>query len=119
MEFLNLFWNIAAELNPKVSDLHEGQRFPDTNADALRDLYARVGFVGTTTAPIEIETHFRDFDDYWKPFLGGQGPAPTYVASLSELERSKLRDALIERLPIQSDGSILMYSRSWAVSCQM
>jgi hypothetical protein len=26
---------------------------------------------------------FRDFDDYWSPFLGGvQGPAPSYVASL-------------------------------------
>jgi len=37
--------------------------------------------------PIDILTHFRDFDDYWSPFLGGQGPAPGYAMSLSEERR--------------------------------
>jgi hypothetical protein len=23
-----------------------------------------------------VATYFRDFDDLWTPFLGGQGPAP-------------------------------------------
>ena len=26
-----------------------------------------------------IWTEFTDFDDYWLPFLGGQGPAPSYT----------------------------------------
>jgi hypothetical protein len=66
------------------------------------------------TAPLEIKTDFRDFNDYWKPFLGGQGPAPTYVLYLDESERDKLRHALLERLPIQTDGSIPMVARAWA-----
>ena len=34
-----------------------------------------------------MPTRFRDFDDYWSPFLGGQGPAPSYAMSLSEERR--------------------------------
>ena len=119
MDLLNYFWDTAVGLNPEVSDLHEGNRFPETNAEALKDLYAGAGFVGAAIAPIEIETLFRDFDDYWKPFLGGQGPAPTYVTSLDQSERHKLQEALDERLPNQADGSILLYARAWAVSCQV
>jgi ubiquinone/menaquinone biosynthesis C-methylase UbiE len=117
MDFLSLFWDVAAELNPKASGLHEGKRFPDANADSLKDLFEHEDFVETVIVPIEIETRFRDLDDYWKPFLGGQGPAPTYVRSLNESEKNNLRNALNKRLPIQPDGSIPMFARAWAASC--
>jgi hypothetical protein len=44
--------------------------------------------------PIDIPTAFRDFDDYWSPFLGGQGPAPGYAMSLSEERRGALRERI-------------------------
>ena len=119
MDFLSFFWDVAAELNPKASGFHEGKRFADANADFVTDLFTHAGFAETVIAPIEIETHFHDFDDYWKPFLGGQGPAPTYVTSLDESEKNNLRDGLSERLPIQSDGSIIMFARAWAASSQV
>jgi hypothetical protein len=56
-----------------------------------------------------------NFDDYWTPFLSGQGPAPGYVASLSPAQRSRLRDAILESLPISPDGSIRLRARAWAV----
>jgi SAM-dependent methyltransferase len=115
MDFLRIFWDTVVELNPNVSHLHEGNRFPDLNAKSLKYLFENAGFKEAETAPIEIDTIFRDFDDYWKPFLGGQGPAPAYVLSLDETERSKLRDVLFERLPIRADGSIPMVARAWAV----
>lgn len=119
MDFLRHFWDAAVELDPKASNLHEGNRFPDANAEVLKDLFESAGFVETVITPIEIDTHFRDFDDYWKPFLGGQGPAPTYVLSLDESEKSKLRDVLYERLPILTDGSIPMVARAWAAKGQV
>ena len=119
MDFLSHFWDVASELNPKASSLHGGKRFSDANADALKGVFAHTGFAKTVIVPIEIETHFRNFDDYWKPFLGGQGPAPTYVKPLNESERNNLRDALHDRLPIQSDGSISMFARAWAASSQV
>jgi hypothetical protein len=64
---------------------------------------------------IDIPTLFRDFDDYWTPFLGGQGPAPGYVMSLSEECRTELHERLRARLPVAADGSIRLTARAWAV----
>lgn len=77
--------------------------------------FTEAGFDQVIKEPIEIDTLFTDFDDYWKPFLGGQGPAPSYLMSLSETERQHLRNVIYERLPIQSDGSIPLSARALAV----
>jgi SAM-dependent methyltransferase len=115
MEFLNSFWDTAVTLDPTASALHEGVRFPNTTAEALIALFDSAGVEDIEAAPVDIETHFRDFDDYWKPFLGGQGPAPTYLMSMDEKDRQILRDRLIESLPVQNDGSIRLEARVWAV----
>lgn len=114
MEFINQFWDIAVELNPAASTLHEGSRFSNSNAEGLEQLFNQAGLDQIVTTSIEIGTHFKSFDDYWRPFLGGQGPAPTYVTSLEEAEKKKLRDTLSEQLPVKADGSIPMVARAWA-----
>ncbi|RKZ98840.1 MAG: SAM-dependent methyltransferase [Gammaproteobacteria bacterium] len=114
MEFLTQFWNVAVELNPKASNLHEANRFPEFTGEGLEKLFEKAGLNNIETAPIDIDTTFKSFDDYWKPFLGGQGPAPSYVATLERVEIEKLRDTLKDRLPIQTDGSIPMAARAWA-----
>ena len=58
---------------------------------------------------------FDAFDDVWRPFLGGQGPAPGYVATLTPTARDRLRDALADRLPIDDDGCIRLVARALAV----
>ncbi len=114
MEFLNHFWDVVVELNPGASALHEGHRFPDSNAEQLVDTFNRVGLLEVEAASLEIATHFTDFDDYWMPFLGGQGPAPTYVSKLKNSERDHLRETLKQRLPLEEDGSIVLFARAWA-----
>lgn len=115
MEFLNYFWDVAVELDPTASALHEGRRFPDSNAEQLIETFSHAGLSGIEATPLEIVTHFADIDDYWKPFLGGQGPAPTYVAKLDDPERSHLKEMLTQRLPVNEDGSISLSARAWAV----
>ncbi len=115
MELLNRFWDTAVTIDPRASALHQGHRFPNSTAEALRALFETAGLVDIEFAPIEIETHFQDFDDYWRPFLGGQGAAPTYLMSLDESDRQILRDRLFKSLPILDDGSIRMEARAWAV----
>jgi len=115
MEFLQIFWNAATKLNKEASALDEAKRFSDWNAKKLLKLFTDAGFDKVMTKPIEIDTHFTDFDDYWNPFLGGQGPAPTYVMSLSETERERLRNLLHESLPRQANGSIPLSARALAV----
>ena len=58
---------------------------------------------------------FRDFEDYWRPFLGGQAPAPAYCMSLDEEKRAALRERIRSKLPVRPDGSIHLIARAWAV----
>ena len=67
------------------------------------------------TAAVDILTPFASFDEYWQPFLGGQGPAPAYVTALDAAARSHLRDHLQKHLPIQPDGSIPLTARAWSI----
>ena len=68
-----------------------------------------------TTRPIDIATNFAGFDDFWSPFLGGQGPAPAYAMSLGEDRRDALRERIRSALPMRDDGSIHLIARAWAV----
>jgi hypothetical protein len=70
---------------------------------------------GVATRAIEVPTPSRDFDDYWSPFLGGQGPAPAYAMSLPEDRRLALREVIRSTLPIAPDGTIRLTARAWAV----
>lgn len=115
MEFLRHFWDAASALDPDAQELDEGRRFPVCNPGALTGLFQDSGFAKIDVRPIDIPTHFADFDDYWSPFLGGQGPAPSYTMSLSEERRAQLRERLYNSLPFASDGSIPLVARAWAV----
>jgi hypothetical protein len=63
---------------------------------------------------IDTPAVFRDFDDYWSPFLGGQGPAPSDAMGLSEGCRAALREHLRAGLRAADDGSIRLIVRVWA-----
>ena len=115
MQLIRHFFDAAIALDPKVIELDEGPRFPICRPEALRQLFESTGFKDVEVRAIEIPTVFRDFDDYWSPFLGGQGPAPSYAVSLGEEARAALRERIRAGLPIQPDGSIHLSARAWAV----
>ncbi len=114
MELMRFFWDAAVELNPAAAQLDEGVRFPLCDPDELKTLFVSPGLAEVEVKPIDIPTVFKNFDDYWRPFLGGQGPAPAYAMSLDESERTRLRDRIRQRLSIASDGSISLIARVWA-----
>jgi len=58
---------------------------------------------------------FRDFDDYWQPFLGKTGAAPTYLASVDPEARHAIRRRLELRLASTANGSIARTARAWAI----
>jgi SAM-dependent methyltransferase len=115
MELMRHFWDAAVELNPGAASMDEGLRFPLCRPDALAQLFAGAGLKGVEVRPIDIPTPFADFDDYWRPFLGGQGPAPAYAMSLDEGDRVRLRDRIRECLPVDANGSISLSARAWSV----
>jgi SAM-dependent methyltransferase len=115
MQMMRYFWDTASSLSPEARELKEGLRFPICNPEALSDLFRGAGLQGVEARAIDIPTIFKDFDDYWTPFLGGQGPAPSYVVSLSEDKRAELREHIRSLLPTSPDGSIHLVARAWAV----
>jgi SAM-dependent methyltransferase len=115
MEFLRCFWNAAAALDPTARELDEGERFPLCRPDALADLFRAGGLSDVRCEPIEIQTEFASFDDYWRPLLGGTGPAPSYVASLDAGCCTRLARRLEQALPRGPAGTIALIARAWAV----
>ncbi|HSB19914.1 MAG TPA: class I SAM-dependent methyltransferase [Anaeromyxobacteraceae bacterium] len=115
MELMRRFWDAARSLDAAAAALDEGVRFPICAPAPLAALLGAAGLSGVETRAIQVETRFRDFDDYWLPFLGGQGPAPAYAMSLPEAGRAALRDAIRTTLPVAADGSIALPARAWAV----
>lgn len=115
MEMMRYFWDAAAALDPAAAVLDEGRRFPLCRPESLRKLWMNAGLGEVRVQPVEAPTTFADFEDYWEPFLGGQGPAPGYVSSLAEQDRRALRELLRARLPAGRDGSITLTARAWAV----
>ena len=114
-QMMRLFWDAAVSLDSAAAELDEGRRFPLCRPGALSDLFKAAGLGRVETRPIDVPTVFRGFDDFWSPFLGRQGPAPGYVASLPAPARDALRDEVRKRLPLQPDGSIRLTARAWAV----
>jgi SAM-dependent methyltransferase len=114
MELMRHFWDVAGKLDPDAAKMDEGVRFPLCRPEALEKLFASAALEEIAVRAIDIPTLFANFDDYWQPFLGGQGPAPAYAISLDETARARLRDRIKERLPTEANGSISLTARAWA-----
>jgi SAM-dependent methyltransferase len=115
MQLIRAFFDAAAEIDPTASRQDESVRFPIARPEALTTAWRDAGLSDVMVEGIEVPTVFRDFDDYWSPFLSGVAAAPAYAMSLTEEARTQLRERLRETLPIAPDGSIPLTARAWAV----
>jgi SAM-dependent methyltransferase len=115
MEFLRRFWDAAAVVDPTARERDEGGRCPLCHPEALAALFRDGGLRDVRSEPIEVPTKFASFDDYWRPLLGGTGPAPSYVASLDVDRRATLARTLEQALPRGPGGAIALHARAWAV----
>jgi SAM-dependent methyltransferase len=115
MQMMRHFWDAAVELDTAARELDEGSRFTLCRPDPLADLFRSTGLHSVEVRAIEVPTVFRDFDDYWSPFLGAQAPAPAYAMSLSEDRRAELRDRIRASLPTNAKGEHHLTARAWAV----
>ncbi len=115
MEFLRYFWDAAASVDASVSHLDEGRRFPICNPDSLESVFVSAGAARVRATSLSVTTRFASFEDYWLPFLGGTGPAPSFVSSISKGQAAALEQALCRQLPTGPGGAITLQARAWAV----
>jgi len=115
VEFMRAFWTAATALDPAAQELTEDRRFPYCTPAGLTGLMRDAGLSEVECMAIEVPTVFPGFEDYWRPFTLGAGPAPGYCASLAGEARLRLADKLRETLPRRADGAIALQARAWAV----
>lgn len=115
MDFLRYFWDAAYKIDSKSKALDEGLRFPICNSENLINAFEKANLTEVESANLDIDTIFKDFDDYWNPFLGAQGPAPSYLSSLNSEHQKELKNLVKERLQIEPDGSIKLLGRALAI----
>jgi SAM-dependent methyltransferase len=115
MQLMRYFWDAVADLFPEEAERDEGNQFPICKPEPLAELFRNAGLQEVETCALDTPTDFADFDDYWSPFLRGQGPAGAYCVSLSEQNRARLRARLENALPVDADGTISLLARAWAV----
>jgi SAM-dependent methyltransferase len=115
MQMIRHFWDAAIAANPGDAKLDQADRFPICQPEPLRALFEGAGLRSVLVRAIEIPTVFQDFDDYWTPFLGRQGSAPTYLASVSDDARERIRANLQARLAPARGERIELTARAWAV----
>jgi SAM-dependent methyltransferase len=113
MQMLRHFWDAATAEDPAASASDEGD-FPICREGGLEEAFATAGFDDVRGQAVEVLTTFRDFDDYWTPFLGGQGTAPAYCATLSADVRERIRARLQSTLRPEPEGTITLRARAWA-----
>src|SRR5947208_2381471 len=77
-------FDAAAVVDPAGVEHDESLRFPLCQPEPLRRLFEQASLASVEVRAIEVPTVFVDFEDYWNPFLAGQGPAPAYLMSLDE-----------------------------------
>jgi trans-aconitate methyltransferase len=115
MQMMRHFWDAAIAVSPHDAKLDQAERFPICQPAPLQALFEGAGLHRVGVQAIEIPTVFESFDDYWTPFLGRTGAAPTYLASQSDDVRERIRHTLATRLAPRPDQPIALSARAWAV----
>ena len=115
MEVMRQFWDAAVAVSPHDRKLDQGIRFPICQPEPLRVLFQDVGLTAVSVQAIDIPAIFQSFEDYWTPFLGKIGSAPTYLSSVDVETKEQIRQILQARLVPEEDGTIALTARAWAV----
>ena len=115
MQMMRHFWDAAIAVSPGDAKLDQAERFPLCQPGPLQALFERAGLKSVTVRAIDIPTVFQDFDDYWKPFLGRTGAAPSYLASVGVDVQERIGQYLKSRLVSTRGGPIELSARAWGV----
>jgi SAM-dependent methyltransferase len=113
MMMLRLFWETADAVDPS-DKMQEPQAVLDR--DALIGLWTKAGLQNIEIGALKITMPFKSFDDYWQPFLMGQGPAGAYVRTLAPTVLKEIANQLRRKLLRgQREGAFILEARAWAV----
>ena len=115
--YQRLFWDTAAGIDPHAGDARD-RLFSGALAlpDGLPNLFRNAGLTDVQCGSLTIRMTYANFEDYWQPLLGGQGPVGTYIIALDDSRRRRIEDAVRRAFYSGSpDGERSLTATAWAV----
>jgi SAM-dependent methyltransferase len=115
--YQRILWDTAAALDPEAGRTRD-RLFSNSlsTPEGLRRLWQTAGLADIEIGSLTIRMDYANFDDYWEPLLGGQGPVGTFAAGLSQAARLALRTAVRGAfLCGRPDGPRSLTATAWAV----
>jgi SAM-dependent methyltransferase len=101
------FWHAARELDPTV----EGEaRRAGAGEGQLPELFAQAGLTEIEEAALPVTVEHPAFDEWWRPFTLGVGPAGAYFQQLEPAKQQELEQRLREQL----GEPVALETRAWA-----
>jgi hypothetical protein len=85
------------------------------NPEALGELFYGACIKQVKVCALDVITRFTSFDDYWQPFLRGQGSAPNYLTTRNHATNNAIRERLRRSLTTDPESAIELPARVWAV----
>ena len=113
--FLREFWDAAIAIDGEAVTFDQARRFPMCTQEGLRSLFEQAKLEDLSLHALNVVTRFTSFDDYWEPFLTGQGSAPNYLATRDQQIQTAIRERLRVVLPTNDQGAIELPARAWAI----
>jgi SAM-dependent methyltransferase len=112
-----LFFDTAAVLDPRGDALRaRNYTRPMTRPGELAAAWRAAGFADVREALLTIRMEYAGFEDFWGPYLGGQGPGGEYVVGLDAAARERLREHVHRAyLDGEPDGPRSYAASAWAV----
>lgn len=107
MSMLRIFWTAVRSVDPTARD---ERRLAGTSEGDLAERFVSAGLGDVAAGVLEARVQYADFDDFWRPFTLGVGPAGTYLAEVDAQRRAAIRDACRAEL---SDGPFALDGRAW------
>jgi len=115
--YQRLLWDTAAGIDPQAAVARD-KLFSGALAlpDGLSQLFGAADLADVQRDSITFRMDYSNFDDYWQPLLGGQGPFGTYVATLTVEMRRKIEEAVRRAYCSGApDGERSLTATAWAV----
>jgi SAM-dependent methyltransferase len=96
MQMLRAFWDAALDVDSDAPDEARTLRFGGEGE--IVELFEAAGLEDVRETTLEVHSTYSDFDELWAGFMAGIGPAGTFVVSLDDARRTRLRGALHRRV---------------------
>jgi hypothetical protein len=93
-------------------DVEDESRFSGARQGHLVQLFGEAGLGDVEETEIASSSDYESFDEWWRPYTLGVGPAGKYAQSLDEDQLAALRERCREVLP---DAPFTQTAYAWAV----